>query len=133
MFFPKTSAFFLKKNGGRVDCWSSPSCSKNPCRHLTHSSSFAIFPPTPTPDLTSPTSAAPTCLPTPLASSRPPRLRCGGLYSVSTSDLERGAEVVHCSGCSLAVRVLYAVIDDDGDDDVTAEGEGEQDGQGARS
>ena len=33
--------------------------------------------------------------------------RCGDCYDIDNDELEAGAEIVHCGGCSLAIRVLY--------------------------
>ncbi|KAG9291875.1 hypothetical protein G9A89_012160 [Geosiphon pyriformis] len=41
--------------------------------------------------------------------------RCGGRYSISEEDLEKGAEIVGCENCSLKIRILYDVIEDNED------------------
>jgi diphthamide biosynthesis protein 4 len=33
--------------------------------------------------------------------------RCSGSYIITESELEQGYDVVNCSTCSLAIRVLY--------------------------
>lgn len=58
--------------------------------------------------------------------------RCGDErgFLVSERDLEREAEhgeiVVGCRGCSLWMKVLFAVQDDDGDDDGNDNGDGQK-------
>ncbi|RDD41071.1 DPH4-like protein [Trichoplax sp. H2] len=42
--------------------------------------------------------------------------RCGGCYIISENNLEAGIDIAPCTTCTLAVRVLYSVINDsDGD------------------
>ncbi|TPX52549.1 hypothetical protein CcCBS67573_g09846 [Chytriomyces confervae] len=38
--------------------------------------------------------------------------RCSGSYVVSEQDLEDGVQVVSCTTCSLRIRVLYSVVDE---------------------
>ncbi|KAJ1931508.1 hypothetical protein EC988_009763, partial [Linderina pennispora] len=39
--------------------------------------------------------------------------RCSGQYSIGEADLEAGRDMAPCSDCSLKVRVLYEVAEDD--------------------
>ncbi|KAM7436297.1 DnaJ subfamily C member 24 [Porites harrisoni] len=39
--------------------------------------------------------------------------RCSGEYLITESDLENGHNIVCCSDCTLSVRVLYSVLQDD--------------------
>ncbi|RMX50117.1 hypothetical protein pdam_00002810 [Pocillopora damicornis] len=39
--------------------------------------------------------------------------RCSGEYVISDSDLENGHNIVCCSNCTLSIRVLYNVLQDD--------------------
>ncbi|CAO3589335.1 unnamed protein product [Absidia cylindrospora] len=41
--------------------------------------------------------------------------RCSGTYVITEDDLELGNDVICCDNCSLRIRVLYDVIEDDGD------------------
>ncbi|KAI8393960.1 uncharacterized protein BYT42DRAFT_552884 [Radiomyces spectabilis] len=41
--------------------------------------------------------------------------RCSGFYEITENDLERGVEIVGCDLCSLRVRILYDVVEDDGE------------------
>lgn len=38
--------------------------------------------------------------------------RCGGTYVLSAADMENGANTVQCTGCTLIVRVLYEIADE---------------------
>lgn len=49
------------------------------------------------------------------------RCRCGGGYTLSEAEMERGVDTVCCSMCTLAIRVLYKLVDTED------EGEGEKD------
>ncbi|KAI8092746.1 DNAJ heat shock N-terminal domain-containing protein [Halteromyces radiatus] len=42
--------------------------------------------------------------------------RCSGSYVISEEDLEQGNDVICCDNCSLRIRVLYDIIDDDDDE-----------------
>lgn len=48
-------------------------------------------------------------------SARGPRGRCSGRYVITAAQLEEGYDTVCCGSCSLYVRVLYDVVDEDGD------------------
>jgi diphthamide biosynthesis protein 4 len=39
--------------------------------------------------------------------------RCSGDYIIAEEELEAGIEVVGCNNCSLKIRVLYDVVEDD--------------------
>jgi diphthamide biosynthesis protein 4 len=39
--------------------------------------------------------------------------RCSGYYVISENDLEQGNDVICCDNCSLRIRVLYDVVEDD--------------------
>ncbi|KAI8640903.1 hypothetical protein BD408DRAFT_418999 [Parasitella parasitica] len=39
--------------------------------------------------------------------------RCSGDYVITEDELETGIDVVGCNNCSLRIRVLYDVVDDD--------------------
>ncbi|KAK9763780.1 hypothetical protein K7432_009249 [Basidiobolus ranarum] len=39
--------------------------------------------------------------------------RCSGNYTISVEDLERGADLAACEQCSLQIRVLYEVLEDE--------------------
>lgn len=39
--------------------------------------------------------------------------RCSGYYVISENDLELGNDVICCDNCSLRIRVLYDVVEDD--------------------
>lgn len=39
--------------------------------------------------------------------------RCSGEYVITEDELETGIEVVSCNNCSLRIRVLYDVVEDD--------------------
>lgn len=39
--------------------------------------------------------------------------RCSGDYIITENELEAGIEVVGCNNCSLKIRVLYDVVEDD--------------------
>lgn len=41
--------------------------------------------------------------------------RCSGTYVITEDDLELGSDVICCDNCSLRIRVLYDVIENDGD------------------
>jgi diphthamide biosynthesis protein 4 len=61
------------------------------------------------------------------------RCRCGCEMSITEDDLERGADLVHCSGCSIVVRVLYDVVDEDeGEDEDERDGEEVGGGNGGK-
>ncbi|KAJ1939386.1 hypothetical protein FBU59_004142 [Linderina macrospora] len=42
--------------------------------------------------------------------------RCSGQYTIHEDDLEAGRDMAPCSDCSLKVRVLYEVADDEDED-----------------
>lgn len=39
--------------------------------------------------------------------------RCSGKYTITEDDLEQGIEIVCCDNCSLRIRVLYDIVDED--------------------
>ena len=39
--------------------------------------------------------------------------RCGGCYSLTEAEMERGLDTVCCSTCTLAIRVLYQLADEE--------------------
>lgn len=39
--------------------------------------------------------------------------RCSGEYIITEDELETGIDVVGCNNCSLRIRVLYDVIEED--------------------
>ncbi|ORX82524.1 DnaJ-domain-containing protein [Anaeromyces robustus] len=39
--------------------------------------------------------------------------RCGGIYKITVEDLENNINVVSCDVCSLKIKVLYEVIEDE--------------------
>jgi diphthamide biosynthesis protein 4 len=41
--------------------------------------------------------------------------RCSGDYIITEDELETGIDVVGCNNCSLRIRVLYDVIEEDED------------------
>ena len=41
--------------------------------------------------------------------------RCGNYYRITEQQLENGVDVVQCTGCSLAIHVLYEAQTDDND------------------
>ncbi|CAG8483765.1 6301_t:CDS:2 [Ambispora gerdemannii] len=43
--------------------------------------------------------------------------RCSSHYIITEEDLENGIDIVACGGCSLRVRVLYDVADDDNEEE----------------
>lgn len=43
--------------------------------------------------------------------------RCSGDYVITEDELEAGIDVVGCNNCSLRIRVLYDVVEDEEEDD----------------
>ncbi|ORX44301.1 dnaJ-like protein subfamily C member 24-like protein [Piromyces finnis] len=39
--------------------------------------------------------------------------RCGGIYKITIDDLENNVNVISCDICSLKIKVLYEVIEDE--------------------
>ncbi|KAI9280499.1 hypothetical protein BY458DRAFT_553368 [Sporodiniella umbellata] len=39
--------------------------------------------------------------------------RCSGVYEITESDMEDGIDIVGCNNCSLKIRVLYEVLEDE--------------------
>ncbi|KAH8556484.1 DNAJ heat shock N-terminal domain-containing protein [Umbelopsis sp. PMI_123] len=39
--------------------------------------------------------------------------RCSGSYTIREQDMENGVDVASCDNCSLIIRVLYDVVEDD--------------------
>lgn len=39
--------------------------------------------------------------------------RCSGSYSIREQDMENGVDIASCDNCSLIIRVLYDVVEDD--------------------
>ncbi|ORX48568.1 DnaJ-domain-containing protein [Hesseltinella vesiculosa] len=39
--------------------------------------------------------------------------RCSGVYVISEKDMELGMDTVGCDNCSLRIRVLYDIVDED--------------------
>ncbi|KAG2221423.1 hypothetical protein INT45_005228 [Circinella minor] len=39
--------------------------------------------------------------------------RCSGIYAITENDLEQGIDVVCCDNCSLRIRVLYDVVEEE--------------------
>lgn len=39
--------------------------------------------------------------------------RCGGSYTITEGEMEEGVDTVCCSRCSLAIRVLYQVAEEE--------------------
>jgi diphthamide biosynthesis protein 4 len=39
--------------------------------------------------------------------------RCSGSYSIREQDMENGMDIASCDNCSLIIRVLYDVVEDD--------------------
>ncbi|KAG4105905.1 dnaJ-like protein subfamily C member 24-like protein [Neocallimastix lanati (nom. inval.)] len=42
--------------------------------------------------------------------------RCGGIYKITVDDLENNVNVISCDICSLKIKVLYEVIEDEEED-----------------
>lgn len=38
--------------------------------------------------------------------------RCGDDITISEDELERGVEIVECTGCSLRAKIVYFVVED---------------------
>ena len=52
--------------------------------------------------------------------------RCGGSYNLTETEMEESAiDIVCCSMCSLAIRVLYQLAQEDGQDEGEKRDEGE--------
>ena len=45
--------------------------------------------------------------------------RCSGEYRMTQEDLESGFDVVGCSLCSLRIRVLYSVVEEKEEEELT--------------
>ncbi|KAI8979275.1 hypothetical protein BDF20DRAFT_492922 [Mycotypha africana] len=43
--------------------------------------------------------------------------RCSGYYFITEEMLEKGVDIVGCNNCSLRIRVLYDVVEDEEDDE----------------
>ncbi|KAI9303559.1 DNAJ heat shock N-terminal domain-containing protein [Cunninghamella echinulata] len=43
------------------------------------------------------------------------KCRCSGIYCITEEELEDGIDVIGCDNCSLKIRVIYDVVDDDDD------------------
>ncbi|KXJ11036.1 DPH4 homolog [Exaiptasia diaphana] len=45
------------------------------------------------------------------------KCRCSGQYVITEQDLEKGQNIVCCSICTLCIKVLYAIVSDNEDDE----------------
>ena len=42
--------------------------------------------------------------------------RCGDVFSITEDDLENNFDIINCGGCSLAIKVIYQLNDNEDED-----------------